>query len=230
MTTRHTVRAFDEDLTELSNLIMQMGGLAEQQMAKALEVMQNPSPAKTKKIIQDDKAIDELELAIDNHVVQLLTRRQPMARDLRETIAALKVSSDLERIGDIAKHVAQLSSEIPLSLPRELSNGLAHMGKRALKQIKDALDAYGERDAQKAFSVWEGDQELDKLYNATIREMLTYMLEDHQAISSCIDLLFAAKYIERAGDHSTNIAETIIFVSTGEPPPDRPKGKKTSRD
>ncbi len=230
MPSRHTVNSFDQELTQLSNLIVQMGGLAEAQMAEALKVMQSHDLAIIEKIIQSDKEIDDLDIKINNHVVQLLARRQPMALDLRETIAALKISSDLERIGDIAKHVAQLSSEVGLSLPRAVDGGLAHMGRRALKQIKDSLDAYCERDTQKAFSVWHDDQELDNLYNATIREMLTYMLEDHQAISSCIDLLFVAKYIERAGDHSTNIAETIIFVSTGKPPPERPKGKKTNLD
>ena len=224
--TRHIVRSFDEDLTQLADLITQMGGAAEAQLAAALNVIQSRDRQAAEAINQSDKHIDQLEANILDFAVGILARRQPMAGDLRETISALKIATDLERIGDLAKHIAMLIAEVDLALPQAVSGGFRHIGQRALKQVKDVLDAFSSRDPQKALAVWEADQELDTFYQSMIRELLTYMLEDHQAISFCIDLIFAVKYIERIGDHSTNIAENIIYAITGKLPMDRPKGKK----
>ena len=224
---KHTVQSFDDELTQLRSLITEMGGLAEAQMHKALTIIESHDHNIAKKVIMDDKKIDSLEMEIHNFVIHLIARRQPMASDLREIISAIKISTDLERIGDLAEHVAQLMDEVDLSMPRVVSSSLKHMARLALQQIKDVLDAFSHRDQAKAQQVWEGDIELDELYNSTIRELLTYMLENQKAMSFSMLLFFAAKYIERVGDHATNIAETIIYMMTNDLPADRPKGKRT---
>ena len=181
-------------------------------------------------VVLDDARVDELEQLAGAQVVRLLALRQPMASDLREIVAALKISSDLERIGDysanIGKRVVALSQVPPFRLPATLPR----MGWLAQQNHpRDVLAAYAERDADKAFRAWQADEELDETYSSLFRELLTHMMEDPRNIGACTHLLFIAKNIERIGDHATNIAETVYFMVVGEPLRSaRPKGDSTS--
>jgi len=179
--------------------------------------------------VLDDARVDELEQLAGAQVVRLLALRQPMASDLREIVAALKISSDLERIGDyaanIGKRVVALSQVPPFRLPATLPR----MGWLAQQNIRDTLAAYAERDTDKAYRAWQADEELDETYSSLFRELLTHMMEDPRNIGACTHLLFIAKNIERIGDHATNIAETVYFMVVGEPLLSaRPKGDSTS--
>ena len=212
----HTVRGFDADLKQLTALIMQMGGFAEQQVAEALDALLRRDFDAAAKVIERDGKVDNLEEEIDQQVVRLLARRQPMAVDLRMVAMALKVTNDLERASDyavsIAKRAQRLSEQPELLRPFAQ---LPRMAEQSLGMLKEVLDAYVGRDAEKAMQVWHRDREVDALYTALFRELITYMLEDPRTISRCIDLLFVAKNIERIGDHATNIAEKVHYMIHG---------------
>ena len=212
----HTVRGFDADLKQLTGLIMQMGGFAEQQVADALDALLRRDFDAATKVIERDGKVDDLEEEIDQQVVRLLARRQPMAIDLRMVAMALKVTNDLERTSDYAVSIAKRSQR--LSEQPELMRAFAQMPRMAevsLGMLKEVLDAYVGRDAEKAMQIWHRDREVDLLYTALFRELITYMLEDPRTISRCIDLLFVAKNIERIGDHATNIAEKVHYMIHG---------------
>lgn len=227
--TEHTVRSFDKELARLSQSIIRMGGLAESQLAAAIEAMSRRNSEMAAKVVQSDAEIDALEQEIDEQAVQLLALRQPMAQDLREVIAALKISADLERIGDYAANVAKRSmalNQVPMTEP---AHTLPRMAQLVLSNIKRVLDAYVDRDPDKAIDVWESDTEVDEMYTSLFRETLTYMMEDPRNITPCTHLLFIAKNVERMGDHATNIAEVIHFLVTGNKIlGGRPKGDTTS--
>jgi phosphate transport system protein len=181
-------------------------------------------------VITVDATIDAIQHEIEDKAIMTLARRQPMAIDLREIVSALRVSNDLERIGDLAKNIGKrviaLNGEFP---PPKLIRGVEHMAELVLKQLTDVLDSYGRRDVDKAVAVWKGDEEIDAMCTSLFRELLTYMMEDPRNISFCIHLLFCAKNIERMGDHATNIAETVHFMIQGQPIGEpRPKGDTTS--
>ena len=181
-------------------------------------------------VIASDMQIDALQREIEEKVILTIARRQPMAVDLREIVGALRISNDLERIGDLAKNIAKrvlvLDSEFR---SQKVMRGVEHMAELVLAQIKDVLDAYARRDAQKAIAVWRSDEGVDAVNNSLFRELLTYMMEDPRNISICIHLLFCAKNIERMGDHATNIAETVYYMVEGRTlGEERPKGDKTS--
>ena len=229
MTLEHTVKSYDEELKRLQQEIASMGGLAEVELQNAVQALVRRNAELGHQIVQDDVQIDESEQRATAQVVRLLALRQPMASDLREIVAALKISSDLERIGDyaanIGKRVVALSQTPPFKLPAVLPR----MGWLAQQAIRDVLTAYAEKDANKALKAWKADEELDETYNSLFRELLTHMMEDPRNIGACTHLLFIAKNIERIGDHATNIAETIYFMVVGEPiGPGRPKGDATS--
>jgi phosphate transport system protein len=225
----HIVKAYDEDLASLKTMLAQMGGLAEDQLANALRALVKRDTRLADKVIQGDEKIDALELAVEEKAIQTIARRQPMARDLREIIVAIRVSSDLERIGDLAKNLAKRAHAISDVLPRKLVVGMTRMGELSLAQLKSVLDAYGARDAERAMEVWQHDEDIDALYNSVFRELLTYMMEDPRMIGVCTHLLFATKNVERIGDHSTNIAENIYYLVHGKPLRDeRPKKDNTS--
>jgi len=175
--------------------------------------------------------LDDLELLIEENAIELIALRQPMALDLREAMTAIKIASDLERIGDLAKNISKRSLVIfqDYETPNRLVQGLSRMGKLALGQLKLVLDAYTNRDVDMANRVWVSDEEIDEMYNSVFRELLTYMMEDPRTIGMCTHLLFVAKNIERIGDHATNIAETVGYLVTGDRMVgERPKGDKTS--
>jgi phosphate transport system protein len=216
MTTEHTVKSFDEELKRLSDLVAQMGGLAEAQLQAAIESLVSRDAEQAARVVQNDSRIDQLE-------------RQPMAVDLREIVAAIKISSDIERIGDYAANVAKRAIALTQSPPMRPVGGIARMGRLVQQIIKDILDAYGAHDADKAVAAWKRDQEVDDMYNSLFRELLTYMMEDPRNIGPSTHLIFIAKNIERMGDHATNVAEIIHFLVRGEDISEaRPKSDKTS--
>jgi phosphate transport system protein len=229
MVSEHIIKSYDQELHRLDNIVAEMGGLAESQLASAMEAVVKRDADLATVVIESDTRVDELEREIESLVVRLLALRQPMARDLRQIIAALKISTDLERIGDYATNVAKRSialDQIPAVRP---AYALPRMGRVAGTMIKDILDAYVERDAEKAMAVWLRDEELDEMYTSLFRELLTYMIEDPRNITSGTHLLFMAKNLERIGDHTTNIAETLYFLINGEPMQQvRPKRDRTS--
>jgi phosphate transport system protein len=229
MVSEHTVKSYDDELKNLNQTIAQMGGLAEAQLQSAIEALVRRDSDLAAQVVQSDARIDELEHQISIMAVRMLALRQPMAQDLREVVAALKISSDLERIGDYAANVAKRAIALSHTPPIQPANGIPRMARLAQQIIKDVLDAYIEHDADKALEVWQRDEEVDEMYTSLFRELLTYMMEDPRNISPCTHLLFIAKNIERIGDHATNIAETIHFLVLGRPIEAlRPKGDNTS--
>ncbi len=228
--TNHIVRSYDAEFSELDRLVGQMGGLAERLLANAFTALERRDPALAERSISSDRDIDALERQVQERAITMIAKRQPMANDLRHIMTVLKITGDLERIGDLAKNIAKralaLSGE---NQPRPLINGLRHMTELAHRQLKDALDAFATQDHAKALGVWRGDASLDALYNSVLRELLTYMMEDPRNIGLCTHLLFGAKNIERIGDHTTNIAENIHYLVTGKMmTDDRPKGDDSS--
>lgn len=229
MASEHTVKAFDDQLKRLENLIAEMGGLAEVQLADAIEAMRTRELERAARITAADQKIDDLELLVDQEAVALLALRQPMAKDLREIVGALKAASMLERVGDYAKNVAKRTAALAEMPPVPSVQTVVRLGLLAQEMIKDVLDAYIARDADKADAVRQQDKELDALHTSIFRELLTYMMEDPRSITACTHLLFIAKNIERIGDHATNIAEVIIFMVEGHTPAlDRQKDDVTS--
>jgi phosphate transport system protein len=225
----HIVKSYDEELARLGNMIVEMGGLAESQLSAAIDAVAKRDSALAGLVVEGDAKVDDLERELDNLAIRLLALRQPMARDLREIFAALKIGADLERICDYAANVAKRSIALAQSPPIQPVHALPRMGTLALALIKDVIDAYVEKDADKALEVWRRDEELDEMYSSLFREFLTYMMEDPRNIGACTHLLFMAKNIERIGDHATNIAEDLYYLVHGTPLTEvRPKGDKSS--
>ncbi len=228
--TDHTVKAFTEKLEALATAVAQMGGLAEAQLADAIEAIAKRDTGRAESAVGGDKQIDELQQTIEDQALKLLALRQPMAVDLRETLAAIKIASELERIGDLAKNIAKRAIVLNREPPIRLTQSLARMGRQALGQLKLVLDAFSDRNASGAEAVWRQDGEIDETYNSLFRELLTYMMEDPRTIGLCTHLLFVAKNIERTGDHATNIAEVVYYmVSGGHLASERPKADTTSQ-
>ncbi|MGD8528925.1 MAG: phosphate signaling complex protein PhoU, partial [Methyloceanibacter sp.] len=226
----HTVRSYEEELALLNNKIAKMGGLAEKVLGQSFDALDRRDPDLAANTIGEDEEIDQLQREIEEQAVVMIARRQPMAYDLRQIMAALRISSDLERIGDLGKNIAKRAvAVVTEQQPKQLMMGLKHMGELSLNQLKEVLDAFIERDAERALNVWYKDEEVDAMYNSLFRELLTYMMEDPRNIGLCTHLLFGAKNIERVGDHATNIAETVYYLVHGRPITDqRPKGDTTS--
>jgi len=226
----HTAKAFDADLQERTSKVAEMGGLAEKQIADSVKALAKRDAKLAQSVITGDPNIDNLQREIEEKAILTIARRQPMAVDLREIVGALRVSNDLERIGDLAKNIAKrvvaLGSDFH---PSKVIRGVEHMTDLVLGQLKQVLDAYARADVAKALEVWRRDEEVDSVNNSLFRELLTYMMEDPRNITFCTHLLFCAKNIERMGDHATNIAETVHYVVQGHALVDeRPKGDNTS--
>jgi phosphate transport system protein len=229
MPAEHIIKSYDEELDRLNKMIVEMGGLAESQLADAIEGVVKRDSDLAARVIQDDEKVDQLERDLDNLAIRLLALRQPMARDLREIVAALKIAADIERICDYAANVAKRSIALAQSPPVQLVYALPRMAHLAQLLVKDVIDAYIARDADKAIRVWNRDEELDEMYSSVFRELLTYMMEDPRNIGACTHLLFMAKNIERIGDHATNIAENLYYLVHGTPLTEaRPKRDKSS--
>ena len=211
----HTVKSFTEQLEALASAVAQMGGLAETQLANGIEAIAKRDSKLAETAVATDERIDRLQQEVEHQALKLLALRQPMAVDLRDTLAAIKIANELERIGDLAKNIGKRAMVLNREPPIKLTQSLGRMGRQTQRQLKAVLDAYSDRDAEGAKNVWRNDEEIDELYNSLFRELLTYMMEDPRTIGLCTHLLFVAKNIERAGDHATNIAETVHHMVTG---------------
>lgn len=215
MVAEHIVTAYDEELQRVASTVSQMGGMAEAQLADAIRSLKERDTDLAQEVIFKDDEIDRLEEDINEMCIRVLALRQPMALDLREIVAALKISSDVERIADYATNVAKRSIVLSRTPPVKPLKTIPRMAKITQEMIKNVLDAFLERDSDKAIEVWLRDHDVDDMYTSLFRELLTYMMEDPRNISPCTHLLFVAKNIERIGDHATNIAETIHFLVKG---------------
>jgi phosphate transport system protein len=223
--TEHTVRSFGEELDVLADDVARMGGLAEYMVSASLDAVSRRDAGLAKSVIEQDPRLDQMQRDLERQAIKLIALRQPLAQDLRDTIAALKVSSNLERIGDLAKNIAKRTLLLTEIEPIALSRSLERMGRNVTSLLKEVLDSYASGDAEAARRVWLRDEEIDERYNALFRELLTYMMEDPRKISAGANLLFMAKNLERIGDHATNIAEVVHYRVTGqELPAERPRG------
>jgi phosphate transport system protein len=214
----HTVKSYDQEITHLTRKILEMGGLVEDQVSRSIEALVAGNVDLADQVVERDDAVDALEEEIDQFAIRMLATRQPVAVDLRLIAMAMKISNDLERIGDyaakgIAARCHRLAKESARVRPL---HAIPRMGQLVQGMVKDALDAYVQRDADKAVTVWRRDDEIDLMYDGLVRELLTYMMEDARNISACIDLMFIAKNLERMGDHTTNICEKIHYIEHAE--------------
>ncbi len=223
----HIIKSYDRDLENMGRRISEMGGLAEKMLADSMDALTNLDSDLAHRVIAADHRLDTLHREIEESAVLTIARRQPLAVDLRECIVAIRISGDIERIGDLAKNIAKRTLKIVSESPvARAAVGLRSMHEIAATQLKDALDAYALRDIERARAVWENDADLDALEDSVFRDLLTFMMEDPRNITFCTHLLFCSKNLERIGDHTTNIAETVVYLVTGETMPvDRPKGR-----
>ncbi|WP_127903245.1 phosphate signaling complex protein PhoU [Solirhodobacter olei] len=230
MTNAHTVTSFDDDLETIQAMIMKMGGFVEAAILDAAQALETRDEELADRVRANDKQIDALEEAVNTEAARLIALRAPAASDLRTILTVMKISANLERIGDYAKNMAKRSTVLAQMQPIPGAGGaLKRMAKAVEVMLKDALDAYTQRDIELAADVRIRDQEVDQMYNAMFREFLTHMMEDPRNITACMHLHFIAKNLERVGDHATSIAEQVIYLVTGRMPDDnRPKGDNTS--
>ena len=225
----HIIKSYDDELTRLTGEIVRMGELSVSQLEAAIDVVERRDERAAQRVVGNDDAIDLLEQEISHDVVRLLALRAPMAGDLRNVFAALRIAADIERIGDYAANVAKRSIPLSMVAPVAPVGGLGLLAELAATEVREVLLAYRDRDAERAYQVWKDDVVLDEAYTGYFRQLLTYMMEDPRNITPCTHLLFMAKNIERIGDHATNIAENVWFQVTGEPlNKQRSKGDLTS--
>lgn len=221
----HTVKSYDEELAHLTSILARMGGIAEAQFAAAIQALAKRDDALAQRVIDGDKRIDELDQEIQTFAVRLLALRQPMAGDLRQIVSALNISGEIERIGDYAANLGKrclILNHLPVTAPVA---GVVRLAELVRSLVKDILDAYLDRDVEKAIRVWSRDEEVDEMYNGVFRGLIDQMTEDPGTITASTHLLFIAKNVERIGDHATNIAETLHFQILGTQPKGlRPKG------
>lgn len=226
MSIQHTVKAYDEELRYLDEMIIDMGIMAADQLGSALEALLSNDASLATSVIEREPKIDRLSDDIGHFAVRLIALRQPTGRDLRQVFSAFKIANDFERIGDYAANLAKRFSVLRERSPLELTRGILRLGELALAMTKDILGAYAERDADLALAIWHRDEELDRAHTRLFRELVAAMIEDPRHITACTHLLFIAKNLERIGDHTTNIAETLHFIVRG----DRPTGERPKRD
>jgi len=228
-TGEHLVRSFDQDLKKLRGMLADMGGMVERQIALATEAILQQDTAHVASVLESDKRVDALEQEIESFVIRLLALRQPMADDLRHIVAALKISTILERAGDYAANVAKRATVLAQYGSTINMAGLTNLARLTQRSVHDIVTAIGTEDTAAATAVWRGDQAIDDVYNAIFRELLTYMMEDPRSITPCTHLMFIAKNLERIGDKATNIAEILIYAITGQAVQDaRPKGASSA--
>jgi phosphate transport system protein len=212
----HTTKAFDYDLQDLARMIAEMGGLAEKQIVEVIEALTRRDLERARRSVAADAAIDSLQRSIEERAIETIARRQPMAIDLRGVVGVLRISNDLERIGDLAKNIGKRVIALEGGdIARRSMRGVRHMASLALVQLRDALDSFARQDLVKAATVRARDEEVDRMYTSMFRELLTYMMEDPGTIASGLHLLFCSKNIERMGDHTTNIAESVQYIVAG---------------
>jgi phosphate transport system protein len=228
--TEHTARAFDSDLQELRRKVAEMGDLAMKQIVDSVRALLERDAELAERVIATDPTIDAMRQEIEQKAVLTIARRQPVAVDLREIIAAMRMCNDLERVGDHAKHIGKRVIALRGDLyPQGFARGVEHMANLVLSSLKQVLDAYTSHDLQATLAVWTGDEEVDALCTLRFRELLTYMMEDPRNITFCMHLMFCANDLERIGDHATNIAETVYYmIDGGEIADQRPQGDPTN--
>ncbi|MGQ0457124.1 MAG: phosphate signaling complex protein PhoU [Hyphomicrobium sp.] len=226
----HIVKSYEEELKLLDRRIAQMGGCSEKLLIQAIDALERRDPNLAEIAVASDATIDNLERELQDQVITMIAKRQPIANDLRHIMTILKIAGDLERIGDLSKNIAKRALAIAgEAYPKPLMSGMRHMTEMVQTQLKDVLDSLAERDIDKALKVWRSDANVDAMYNSLFRELLTYMMEDPRNIGLCTHFLFGAKNIERIGDHTTNIAENVHYLVLGVPiADDRPKNDKTA--
>lgn len=220
----HTLKAFDEDIDRLRALISQMGGLAEHAIREAMRCLLQRDLEGADRVVENDRKLDALDTETERSAVQLIALRAPMAGDLRDVVAAMKISSVVERIGDYAKNIAKRVHLVERSEEAEAMSLLQEMGRISSEMVSDVLGAFVERDADVALRVCERDRVVDDFYNSTFRILLTFMMENPQNIGQSVHLLFIAKNLERVGDHATNIAEMVYYAATGQQMEERQRG------
>ena len=223
----HTVKAFDQDIGQLRGLISQMGGLAEAAIGNAMLALQRGDHDLAAQVRVDDKKIDAIQQEVERAVVRIIALRAPMANDLREVVAALKIATVVERIGDYAKNIAKRVPQIESEHRIDPISTLPAMARMASDMVRDVLDAFAARDPDAAIAICERDDALDDFYDSIFRTLVTYMVENPKTISQCAHLLFVAKHLERIGDHATNVAEMIHFAAHGTPIADRERPEPT---
>lgn len=230
MSEQHTVTAFDAELKEIGRKVVEMGGQAERLVIDSVNALMRRDTSLAQRVILLDTNVDNIQREIEEKAIVVIAKRQPVAIDLRELVAAIRIASDLERIGDLAKNVGKRVLAIEGEYhPQKLVRGVEHMSDLVLEQLKEVLDAYAGKDQARALTVWRRDSGIDTMYTSLFRELLTYMMEDPRNISVCTHLLFCAKNIERIGDHATNIAETVYYMVSGQVLSDeRPKADSSS--
>jgi phosphate transport system protein len=221
----HIVKSYEDELNALTAECARMGGLTEAQVADALEAVVKRDQQLAGQVVARDDRLDGLETDIERKAIRLIALRQPMANDLRRTVAAMKIANNLERVGDLAKNIAKRGLVLIEAEPMTpLNRSIERMGRLVSARLKEVLDAFTSSDVDRAVAVWSRDDEVDEHYNSLFRELLTYMMGDPRTITACAHLLFVAKNLERIGDHATNIAEIIHYEITGEDMiSDRPK-------
>ncbi len=231
MEQEHIVTSFDDELKAIDTTLAEMGGMAEAQLAKAIDALVRRDSDLARQVIKEDKLIDDLEAALDHNAIRLIALRQPMAEDLRMVITALKTSANIERIGDYSKNIAKRAITLAQTEPvGDTVKTIKRMSILAQELVSSVLDAYVKRDIRAADDVRRRDAEVDRIHTGLFREMLTHMIETPHNITACTHLLFIAKNIERIGDHATNIAEYVHFMVSGQMPEDeRPKDDETSQ-
>ncbi|GAJ28577.1 phosphate signaling complex protein PhoU [Acidomonas methanolica] len=221
----HTVKSYEQELTRLRALMTRMGGIVESQVAQAIAAVTEQDEQAAQAAPAQDAQVDALEREVETLSIRLLALRGPMASDLREIVAALKITGDLERIGDYASSIARRSRKFDLIDGNISLSGLSAMGRLVQDNLRRAIDAISQQDADRALEVWNSDREVDEYYTAMFRALVTYMMEDPRKITTCTHLLFIAKNLERIGDHATNIAERVYYAVTGATLPAlRPRG------
>ncbi len=224
----HTVKSYDDDIHQLRSLITQMGGLCEAQILAAVDALTRRDADAALEVVATDARIDALEAEAEALAIRIIALRAPMAGDLREIIAALKISSVLERMGDYAKNIAKRASALAQAAPVQPTVIVPEMARVVAAMVKDVLDAFVDRDAQAAVAVCQRDASVDDFYSSLFRSLLTFMMENPQAITPSAHLLFIAKNLERIGDHATNVAEMVYYSATGTHMGDRPRGYDTA--
>ena len=213
----HIVRSYDEELKYIMRRISEMGGQAERMVEQSVRALTRSDFSLAQSVVADDVLLDAAQRELEERAILTIAKRQPMAQDLREIVGSIRIASDLERIGDLGKNIAKRVMAVhEFGQPVQLTRGIEHMAELALDQLKDVLDSYATRDTDRAEAVRARDEDIDAMYTSIFRELLTYMMEDPRNITFCTHLLFCAKNVERIGDHTTNIAETIHYLVTGE--------------
>jgi phosphate transport system protein len=228
----HIIKAYGEELNHLAAEVARMGGLAEAEVADAIDTVARRDLSLAQSVIERDLKLDALNAEIERKAIRLIALRQPVAQDLRRTVGAMKIADNLERCGDLAKNIAKRGVVLAESEPiTPLTRSIERMGRLVAGRLRDVLDAYTGSELERAIAVWSRDDEVDEHYNSLFRELLTYMMGDPRTITACAHLLFIAKNLERIGDHATNVAEIVHYEITGEEmPAERPKWDGLKRD